>query len=220
MATGRRVYDRDWVVEEDGRLFWAGKRSGMVVEDEGSVTWATIANICPLPKFVQDGVQYGDLTGTLGKINREDADISNQIAENMINEIKVLYPDLKDLDYLEDVSKNNFRGNKNRLGVRELGLSSTGELVGRETLDRTYEIIIVTDYINKKGSDLNQRLAKLDLLEKMELIRRKLRATRAGSYKNVRITRDYIEPEVEYLEEDNVAVLRSEITVNYRVDNG
>lgn len=220
MTTKLEANDIDMVVDNSGRLQYGRRRDGMVVESStGVLSWANIANICPLEPQVLDGVVYGDKTGSLGRINTNDSDISKQIADNIKFEITNLYPTLNELDYLEEVSQNNFRGNTDRYGIRELSLNPTNEIVGRESIDRTYEIVLTTDYVNKKGSDLKQREAKQALIAKMELIRRKMRITKAGSYTNVRITRDFNEPEVEFLDDNNVAVCRAEITVNYRVNN-
>lgn len=219
MSTPLNANDIDMIVENDERLQYGRRRDGMVVETSGVLTWEPITDICPIPKYVLDGIVYGSLTGILGAINTANGDIANQIATNIESEVKNLYPTLKDLQYMEDIGQNNFRGNKNRCGVRPLSLISTGEVIGAETLDRVFEIILTTDYINKGATDQAQRLAKADLLTKMELIRRKIRSTKAGSYINVRDVRDYSEPEVEYLEEDGVAIIRGNIAVNYKIKN-
>ncbi len=211
------------VIEEDGKIYWGRARQLYVDITDGVISWQGQENVAdyPLEKNVRDGIEYdfSRKTGTLGYINTNDADISSQIQNNILEEIQLLYPELKDLDYLEDVSQNNFRGNTNRCGVRELNLNTTGEIVGRETIDRTFEIVLTTDYVNKKGSDLKQREAKQALIAKMEIIRRKLRKTKAGCYQNIRITKDFNEPECEFIDTDNVVVCRAEITVNYRVNN-
>jgi hypothetical protein len=209
-------------VFEDDTLYWGEAQDLAVRIEDGVLKWTEVISELDVPDeiYVLDGIVYagGTKIGVLGKVNTDQLDISKQIKENIILEIKNIYPILEDLAYVEDISKNNFRGNKNRLGVRELDLAPTNEVVGRETIDREFEIILTTDYINKGKNDTNQRASKDTLIERAEYIRRKMRKTKAGSYQNVRITRSFIENEVEFLENEGVTIIRMQITVNYRVN--
>lgn len=193
-----------------------------ITENYGVNQIGTYEAVCDYPanNKVLDKTLFnnGLSEGTLGAVNTDNLDITKQIAYNMSVEIKNIYPILEDLAYVEDLAKNNFRGNKNRLGIRALDLEPTKELVGRETIDRSFEIILTTDFVNKKASDINAREAKNTLIERAEYIRRKMRTTKAGSYQNVRITRSFIENEAEFIENEGVCIIRMQITVNYRVN--
>jgi hypothetical protein len=209
------------VIEEDGTIHWGGARQLNVDVEDGRIYWTSIRSEVDFPdeKYVLDGIvfDFGQKTGTLGKININDGDVSKQIKDNIALIIENIYPTLNKLKYLEDIDKNDWRRIKDSYGVRLLGLIETDEIIGGETLDRTYEIILATRFINKGSTDDAQVSAKETLIERLELIRRKLERTKAGNFKNVRDVRNYVESEAEFIEDDSVVLIRAEFDVNFKV---
>jgi len=191
-----------------------------IVNDK--IIWTEVVGDTDVPdeKFVLDGVVYsGTRVGTLGSVNRDDTDVVEQIRENIELIINQELTEYNALDYLEDLTKNSFKANSKRYGIRPLTKSPTGT-IGRELLQLEYEVILSTDYINKSGTDLAQRNSGKELRDKIELIRRKLgnKGTKAGTFGNARIVREQFEPEIEYLTEDKVAICKLSFKVEIKLN--
>jgi hypothetical protein len=127
----------------------------------------------------------------------------------------VLGSSYQKLDYVFDISLNNFRANVLAYGVRPLSSNTSLSITQNYTFNHEFEVILTDNYKNK-GNDLNQMTKTLDLYSKMDDIFKSLYLTKAG-LPNIVLNIDNISTsEIEFFNEENVAILRSQINVKYR----
>ena len=160
---------------------------------------------------------FGTKTGTLGAYNNTNLDIISQMQSNAKSIIaSVLTTDFSELRYLKEVEKNDFYNNTKQYGIRALDNEQTKELIGKDTIEQTYEIVLTTDFQNRDGDDF-EREAELFLMSKFEEIRRQLRISKFGFSQQVRIVKDINAAECQKVG-DNVIVLKGKVKVGYSVN--
>ena len=120
-----------------------------------------------------------------------------------------------ELDYLFDLERNSFRQNTKRFGARPLSGSSLGGVTRQYTIDHVFEIVLTTDYVNKQ-SDAAQKAAMLSLFDKMSDILVVILKNKIGIPNIVLNIEPFSHLEPEFLDEHNVVVQRTQVTVRYR----
>lgn len=159
---------------------------------------------------------FGTKKGTLGQYNTSLLNISEQINNNAKSIISnVLTSEFAELKYLKEVERNDFYSNTKQFGIRPLTLDMTKDVIGQDTNDLQFEIKLTTDFDNRDGDDY-ERVAELYLMEKMEAIRRQLRATKFGNFNNIRVLKEFSVQEAEKIQ-DRIILLRAVATVSYKV---
>lgn len=215
-------------IETDGKIYWGESTQLAVrIDSEGIIAWTDQVNLADYPSvdFVKDGVVFdnGNLTGTLGAINSNNPDIAEQIRAKIETLLEETLPsDYAKMRYLLDPTKNDFYSNAKQYGViieeDEQDLDQT--VFQEDVVDLSFEIIMSNDWVeNSNEDDLNARQSFRELKQRMELIRRKIKETRAGTYNTGKLNSpvEYSTSAPEYNFDDNIVILRAFITVKYRV---
>ena len=89
-------------------------------------------------------------------------------------------------------------------------------MIGKDTIEQVYEIVLITDFQNRDGDDF-EREAELYLIAKFEEIRRQLRISKFGFSQQVRIVKDINAAECQKIG-DNVIALKGKVKVSYSVN--
>jgi len=120
------------------------------------------------------------------------------------------------LDYVFSVEDNNFRGNALRYGVIPQGASDTEGVVRAVTLDHEFQVILTDNYINQPNTDSSQMIKLKTMYDKMDDLSNALYNSKVGlpSIVLLAIQTGYDEPE--FIEEDNIVVLRATYSIKYR----
>lgn len=220
----KKIYSsRTALIDSDDKRFYYGTKREYIVKLDSSNLFQVYAPEeladYPAENKVLDGVDYanGDLTGTLGQIIESNKDITKQIKDNAMTLIANYLTDWTKLDYTENLENNESNQSRKRYGVKILALNDTDEIVGRELLERGYEVILMDKYVNVSKSDRAQQEAADSLRTKMEELRRRFRATKFGNFSNVVNTNNYQEIEVLFDEEENIVLCKLSLTVKYKV---
>lgn len=176
----------------------------------------------PDEEVVLNGVAYafGLKTGRLGAINGSGLDFAREAGVTAGVFIQsLLGADWEPLRYFKEVEKNDFNNNAKKWGIRVLTDTLTDEKFGgKNTLDLDFEIKLTTDFDNRDGDDF-EREAELDLINKMEAIRRQLIKTKFYANSSVRIVKNWNRQESEKIG-NNVVLLVANFTVNFDINNG
>lgn len=149
------------------------------------------------------------------------ANIVEQIRDNFETEVSTaLGATYSELKYKIDISQNNFKGNKLGYGVVPQEFEVVEGVIKSVTVDHTFDVVLTQDYHNQK-SDANQVTSALELFDKMNDVSDAVVSTNLGLAGTVFVVRMTGTDEPEYLEEDNVVVLRGKFLVKYRtaIDN-
>lgn len=121
----------------------------------------------------------------------------------------------KELDYLINVEKNNFKANASRYGVRPLSSSTVSGVTTYYTFDHEFELIIMTDFKPHPVNDQDMRDKTFILYDKLDEIFKDLFCSKAG-LNSIILNIDSMDmDEPDYLE-DNVVVIRTKLNVKYR----
>lgn len=144
-------------------------------------------------------------------------DIIKELIEGFENTIQtVLGSDWKKLDYIFEIDKNSLSRNSKRFGVRAVsGISDSG-VTRALTMNHDFEIILTDSYINKDGSDEKQRELVDELHKKIFEIFNSIFLTKAGKPQYIMNLNKLNLNEIEFITDDNITILRSQITVIYR----
>lgn len=143
----------------------------------------------------------------------------NDIIAGMKTEISTaLGASYQELPYVNDVSKNNFRTNAKRYGVRALASEETSTVTKRLTLIHTFEVILTDLYYESNIDDSPLETAKQNLFEQMLRIYQQLDTTKAGTPGVVLNVTNLNTLTPEILVEEKVVVLRAEIDILYRIN--
>lgn len=140
-----------------------------------------------------------------------------QISDSILTQMQTsLGADFKPLSYFFDVSQNNFVGNKKRFGVVPLSGSNNLTVTKSFTVDQNFQMILTDNYKNVGNSDSKQRDVLFFLYDKFDEIIATLYMSKLGIPNIVLFTglQDFAEPE--FLDEENLAVLKVNIIVKYR----
>lgn len=140
-------------------------------------------------------------------------DITNSIGAEIVAELGVGY---STLPFLEDVSKNNFRSNNNRYGVRALGASEVPGVTKNVHITQSFEVVLTKGYYESNLGDEKQTEAAYDNRENVLDIYKRLVNTRAGIPGTVLNIQNLVVSEPEYLVEEKVAVQRATMDITFR----
>lgn len=138
------------------------------------------------------------------------------IITGMESQIATLLPTFSELQYKEDVQKNNLRASSDRYGVLAKASSEVPGVTKYLTFSQSFEVILIKKYYESSISDDKQVSAGLDLRDSALEIYKTLINTKAGAPAVVMNITELEMAEIEYLEEDKVAVLRSTVNITYR----
>lgn len=143
--------------------------------------------------------------------------IVEQINDAMTSRIAtVLGVNYQELNYIINVSKNNFKSNAKRYGVRPLAATTASTITRVYTLDHEFEVVLSHDYIPNPANDQDQRDKTFLLFDKMDEIFKDLFCSKAG-LNNIILNIDEINmAEPEYSVAESVVILRSKLRVKYR----
>ena len=122
-------------------------------------------------------------------------DITNSIAAEIVAELGVSY---NTLPFLEDVSKNNFRSNNNRYGVRALGASEVPGVTKNVHITQSFEVVLTKGYYESNLGDEKQTEVAYDNRENVLDIYKRLVNTRAGIPGTVLNIQNLVVSEPEY----------------------
>lgn len=122
----------------------------------------------------------------------------------------------KKLQFVEDVTKNNFRTNSERYGVRALTANEVPGVTKTVQVTQSFEVVLTKAYYESNLDDTEQLEASLDNFENIHDIYKEIVNQRAGLPSIVLNTTDMLVSEPEYIEESKVAILRATINITYR----
>ena len=140
-------------------------------------------------------------------------DITNAIDTEIANELGATYGTLP---YLEDVSKNNFRSNNNRYGVRALTANQVPGVTKNVHITQTFEVVLTKGYYESNLDDAKQVDTAYDNQENLLDIYKRLVNTRAGIPGTVLNIQNLVVSEPEYLVDEKVAVQRATMDITFR----
>lgn len=146
-------------------------------------------------------------------------DIVQQITDGMTLEIATtLGATYKELPYIYDVAKNNFRTSKSRYGVRPLSTSEINGVVKATTHTQAFEVVLTEGYIESAIGDSKIQQMALLAFENMYTLYQQIVKSKAGIPNSVLLVGDLAISEPEILEEDKVLILRASINILYRIE--
>lgn len=147
--------------------------------------------------------------------------ILTEISSGILTRMQAtLGSDYKRLSFVNDISKNTFKGNHKRYGIKVGGASETSGQVGAYTLDHTFYLYLVDSYAsptNQLNDDLQAALP-ISLGNLAHTIFKDLAANKStfSSKGEVLIINNFNISEIEYLESQDVGVLEFSINVKYK----
>ncbi len=128
----------------------------------------------------------------------------------------VLGSEYKKLDYVFEISKNSLQGNPQRFGVITKGGISDSGVTRALTMNQDFEIMLVDSYINRDQCDEKQRELVNKMHEKIFEIFDSIFLTKAGKPEYVMNLNRLNISEIDFLTDDNAAILRATINIIYR----
>lgn len=144
-------------------------------------------------------------------------DLMNDITTAMKSEIAAeLGASYKELAYVENVQKNNFRTGNDRYGVRALQGAQVPGVTKNITITQEYEVVLTKGYIESSVDDTLQVSKSYDNRENLLDIYKRLVNNRAGLPSVVLNVFDLIIGEPEYLEQDKIVIQRATMNITYR----
>lgn len=115
-----------------------------------------------------------------------------------------------------NIEMNNLKTSKKGYAVLPEDLSSDSGVTRALTIKQGFEITLTDNYINKGNNDTAQKTATNYLYQKIFEIYNKLYLSKIGLGTTVMNVNDLTISKPEYLENDNVVILRSSLQVIYR----
>lgn len=144
-------------------------------------------------------------------------DLMNDITTAMKSEIAAeLGASYKELAYVENVQKNNFRTGNDRYGVRALQGAQVPGVTKNVTFIQEFEVILTKGYIESSVDDTLQVSKAYDNRENLLDIYKRLVNNRVGLPATVLNVFDLIIGEPEYLEQDKIVIQRATMNITYR----
>lgn len=138
--------------------------------------------------------------------------IVNAFESSMATELGATYSELK---YKQDVEKNNFKTNNKRYGVLPLGYSQADGVVKSFTAEQVFQVILTHGYVNKTDST-NQESKTFLLFDKMSEVYKLAMLKKLGISSVILSVSDLSVDDPEYLEDNDLIVLRGNFTIKYR----
>ena len=147
-------------------------------------------------------------------------DIQNNITDLVQQELGL---DYSKLNHVIDHEQNNFKGNTRRYGVIP---SSANETDGQNqgfTMDHSFTVKLTDSYqfgANQQISDNEKLRVTNELQDKALRVYKHLQANKTNVLPEALIINDLSVSEVEYVEEERVAVLEFSLNVKYFIRKG
>lgn len=129
----------------------------------------------------------------------------------------VLGVEYGELPYVVDVTKNNYKSNTKRYGVRALTATEVSSVTKFVTQLQSFEIILTDSYYQSKLDDSNAVQTAHSLQDSILDIYKDLINTKAGEPGFVMNVTNLIINEPEYIEESKVVLIRAQVAVLHRV---
>jgi hypothetical protein len=130
--------------------------------------------------------------------------------------VVVVADKFKPLDYVVEVEKNHFEGNKQKYGVLPLGYERQSGPLGSLTVDQVFQVVLVDSYINVAKNDSAEREKARNVFAKMDDISKEIYNTKIGLPNLVQFVDHVSADDPEYNEEDKIVILRGNFLVKYR----
>ena len=124
------------------------------------------------------------------------------------------------LSFGSDVTMNKFARATKRFAVIPKGASVVEGLSGMNTMDHRFEIVLTDGFVSGAATQLNDdlKLEKIgELQDKALILYKDLQMNKSVLDSQVLIVNGLSINEIEYLDEEKVAVLKIEINVKYKV---
>lgn len=142
------------------------------------------------------------------------------ITDNIITRLPaVLGSGFVKLSFGSDVSLNKFGRSTKRFAVTPSGAFSTFGAVGINTIDHKWLITLTDGYMNGAAAQLNDdlKMAKIAELQDLALkVFSDLQLNKATISTGILIVNNLIINDIEFLEEEKVAVLKFELNIKYK----
>ena len=122
-----------------------------------------------------------------------------------------------ELAYVNDPQKNNFRQSKQGYGVRALSAIQLPGVTKHVTFEQTFEVVLTKRYIQQAVGDGRARDEALSLQDEMLCIHKRLVNNKAGLPAQVMNVDALTMEDIEFLDDDKVAVLVAQVVIQYRI---
>ncbi len=143
----------------------------------------------------------------------EITDIVNALDAQIASEV----PTWKELPYKIDVEKNNYINQSDRYGTRALAQFQTDSVTKFLTFSGSFEVVLTQGWQQSSIQDQSKLDAGLALRELMLDLFIRFVNNKGGLPGTVLNITDLSQGEIEYLNEDKVAILRSTMNITYRL---
>ncbi len=122
------------------------------------------------------------------------------------------------LGYATDINKNSFKASNNRYAVLANGISQTEDkgLLGSFTVEQNFEVILTNSYAQDRAGDSSKVESGVTLMDQSLLLYKDIVEAKAGTPSIVLLVNNMSMDQAEYLEEDNVVIIRMTFGVTYR----
>jgi len=146
------------------------------------------------------------------------SNIVEDINDSLLTEIAAAVGStFKQLDYVHNVEKNQFRNQAKRFGVRPLGGVQVSGVTREYTIDQEFELVLTTDYLDRDGNgDADQVAQSLLLFDKMDDILVRILRTKVGIPLIVMAVSGFTLDEPLFIEEAKIVVQTTRVIVRYR----
>lgn len=130
----------------------------------------------------------------------------------------VLGAGFSEMPYVNDPLKNNFRGNNDRYGTRQLAANQTPGVTRYMTFEQTFEIVLSKSYYQSSIGDSGARSAALELSGLMNDIHKELINTKAGAPAVVLHVNQLDVEEPQFVEESKFVLLKGQVLLQWRIN--
>jgi hypothetical protein len=142
------------------------------------------------------------------------------INDGILARLLVVLPTYSKLSFGSNVSLNKFGRSSKRFGVIPKGASDSSGSVGVNTIDHSFEITLTDGYVSGPAMGLNDDLKMLKVSELQDnalLVYKDLQLNKNLLASGILIVSEINMSEVVFLEEENVAVLKFDLKIKYKV---
>lgn len=170
------------------------------------------------PSIVVYPEQYtdseGTKTGTAGYVDESNADIAKQLEQKLTELAETTLPDYEKMRFVLDPLKNDFYRNAKQFGVRVDNSYDDKKYLNTDVQAYYFRLVLSNDYIPHED-DVDARNAGLELISKAEVLRRKIKATRAGTFNagNLIWELDWRVDAPAYYDTDKIVILQAYFTL-------
>lgn len=170
------------------------------------------------PAIVVYPEEYTDSEGTkigqAGYVDESNADIAKQLEQKLTELAATTLPDYEKMRFVLDPLKNDFYRNAKQFGVRVDNSYDDKKYLNTDVQAYYFRLVLSNDYIPHED-DVDARNAGLELISKAEVLRRKIKATRAGTFNsgNLIWELDWRVDAPAYYDTDKIVILQAYFTL-------